>query len=297
MSRIAYVNGAYVRQNHASVSIEDRGYQFADAVYEVWAVFDGRAADLTAHLDRLERSLRELHIAQPMGRASLVVILEEVIRRNRIKEGMVYLQVSRGVAPRDHFFPATPVKPSVVITAKPVDREAARRKAAKGIKAISQPDIRWGRCDIKTVGLLPNVLAKQTAREAGADDVILVGPDGYVTEGGSANVYLVTGNKTIKTAPLTANILPGVTRISLISLLKSQGFTVIEEAFTLKDAYAASELFLSAASTFVMPIVDLDGHVIGDGIPGDVATTLREAYIHEATHSAGVWAASGNNNL
>ncbi|MFT4090720.1 MAG: D-amino-acid transaminase [Asticcacaulis sp.] len=289
MSRIAYVNGAYVRQNHAQVSIEDRGYQFADAVYEVWAVFDGRAADLTPHLDRLERSLRELYIDMPMSRASLVVVLEEVIRRNRIREGMVYLQISRGVAPRDHFFPAAPVKPAVVITAKPVDREAALRKAAKGIKAISQPDIRWGRCDIKTVGLLPNVLAKQAAREAGADDVILVDDKGFVTEGGSANVYMVTADKTIKTAPLTANILPGVTRIGLIGLLKAQGYTVIEEAFSLSEAFGASELFLSAASTFVMPIVNLDGQVIGEGKPGEVATALRDAYIDEATRSAGIW--------
>lgn len=289
MSRIAYVNGAYVRQNQASVSIEDRGYQFADAVYEVWAVFDGRAADLTAHLDRLERSLRELNIAQPMGRASLVTILEEVIRRNRIREGMIYLQVSRGVAPRDHFFPATPVRPSVVITAKPVDRDAARRKADKGIRAISQPDIRWGRCDIKTVGLLPNVLAKQAAREAGADDVILVDADGYVTEGGSANVYIVTQDGKVKTAPLTANILPGVTRIRLLSLLKAQGYEVIEQAFTLEEAQTARELFLSAASTFVMPVTELNGRPVANGYPGEVATALRQAYIHEATQDAGVW--------
>jgi len=289
MSRIAYVNGAYVRQSHASVSIEDRGYQFADAVYEVWAVFGGRAADLTAHLDRLERSLRELQIAPPMSRAALVVVLEEIIRRNRIGEGMIYLQVSRGVAPRDHFFPAASVRPSLVITAKPVDRDAALRKAARGIRVTSQPDIRWGRCDIKTVGLLPNVLAKQASRQAGADDVILVDAQNRVTEGGSANVYMVTQDGKVKTAPLSANILPGVTRISLLKLLQAQGIEVVEQAFTLEEAQNARELFLSAASTFVMPIVELNGRPVANGHPGEVARALREAYIHEATRSAGVW--------
>lgn len=289
MSRIAYVNGAYVRHSAARVSVEDRGYQFADAVYEVWAVFDGRLAELTGHLDRLERSLGELRIRQPMSRAALVVVLEEVIRRNRIRDGMVYLQISRGVAPRDHFFPPETVRPSVVITAKRLDYAQGHRKADTGIGVISQPDIRWGRCDIKTVGLLPNVLAKQAARDAGAEDVIFVDEKGYVTEGGSANVYLVTAEGVVKTAPLTANILPGVTRLSLLRLLRAEGHEVVEDAFTLDEAKSARELFLSSASSFVMPIVRLDGQPIGDGTPGEVAIALRRAYTEDAHRTAGVW--------
>lgn len=288
MSRIAYVNGAYVRHADAAVHIEDRGYQFADAVYEVWSVFGGQLADLAGHLNRLERSLRELHIAMPMPRAALVVVLNEVIRRNRIGEGLVYLQVSRGVAPRDHFFPTEVVKPALVITAKPVDRQAAEVKARKGIRVISAPDNRWGRCDIKTVGLLPNVLAKQAAREAGASDVIFVDAEGFVTEGGSANVYIVTAEGEVKTRSLRANILPGVTRISLLDILRAEGVDVSEGAFTLEDAKRAKEAFLSAASTFVMPIVQIDDSLIGDGVPGELSLRLREAYIQRARRSAGI---------
>lgn len=288
MSRIAYVNGAYTRHADAAVHIEDRGYQFADAVYEVWSVFGGQLADLSGHLNRLERSLRELHIAMPMPRASLEVVLNEVIRRNRITEGLVYLQVSRGVAPRDHFFPTEPVKPALVITARSVDRVASEAKARKGIRVISAPDNRWGRCDIKTVGLLPNVLAKQAAREAGASDVIFIDAEGFVTEGGSANVYIVTAEDEVKTRSLRANILPGVTRISLLDILREQGVDASEGAFTLEEARRAKEAFLSAASTFVMPIVQIDDAVIGDGKPGEVALKLREAYIERAKRTAGI---------
>ncbi|MDC7681802.1 D-amino-acid transaminase [Asticcacaulis sp. BYS171W] len=288
MSRIAYVNGAYTRHTDATVHIEDRGYQFADAVYEVWSVFGGQLADLGGHLNRLERSLRELRIDMPMSRASLVVVLNEVIRRNHITEGMVYLQVSRGVAPRDHFFPATPVKPALVITAKSVDRQAALAKAEKGIKVISAPDNRWGRCDIKTVGLLPNVLAKQAARDSGASDVIFVDAEGLVTEGGSANVYIVTHENEVRTRSLKANILPGVTRIGLLEILRETGFDVSEGAFTLTEAKAAKEVFLSAASTFVMPVIMIDTDIIGDGKPGEVALTLRQTYIERARRTAGV---------
>ena len=286
MPRIAYVNGAYERASEAAVSIEDRGYQFADAVYEVWSVFDGRLADLTGHLNRLERSLSELQIAMPMPRTSLMVVLNEVVRRNRIREGLVYLQVSRGVAPRDHVFPVN-TRPSVVITAKPVDREAAARKADAGIKAISAPDIRWGRCDIKTVGLLPNVLAKQTAKEQGAGEVIFVDADGFVTEGGSTNVYIVIDG-VIRTRSLTANILAGVTRLNLLPLIAESGIEVREESFTLTEAKAASEVFITAATSLVMPIIAIDDHKISDGKPGPIACALREVYIERARASAGV---------
>ena len=286
MPRIAYVNGVYERTSEAAVSIEDRGYQFADAVYEVWSVFDGRLADLAGHLNRLERSLSELQIAMPMPRTSLLVVLNEVVRRNRIREGLVYLQISRGVAQRDHVFPID-VRPSIVITAKPVDREAAARKAAEGIRAISAPDIRWGRCDIKTVGLLPNVLAKQKAKEQGAGEVIFVDADGFVTEGGSTNVYIVVDG-VIKSRSLTANILAGVTRLNLLPLIAESGIELREESFTLAEAKAASEVFITAATSLVMPIIAIDDHKIGDGKPGPIACALREVYIERARASAGV---------
>jgi D-alanine transaminase len=286
MPRIAYVNGVYERASEAAVSIEDRGYQFADAVYEVWSVFDGRLADLAGHLNRLERSLSELQIAMPMPRTSLLVVLNEVVRRNRIREGLVYLQISRGVAPRDHVFPVD-ARPSVVITAKPVDREAAARKAAAGIKAISAPDIRWGRCDIKTVGLLPNVLAKQKAKMQGAGEVIFVDQDGFVTEGGSTNVYIVVDG-VIKTRSLTANILPGVTRLNLLPLISASSIELREESFTLEEAKAASEVFITAATSLVMPVIAIDDHKIADGKPGAIACALREVYIERARACAGV---------
>jgi D-alanine transaminase len=287
MPRIAYVNGAYVRASEAVVSIEDRGYQFADAVYEVWSVFGGRLADLDGHMNRLERSLRELSISMPMPRQSLLVVLEEVVRRNHIIEGMLYLQVSRGVAPRDHVFPKG-VKPAIVITAKPVDREAAARKAEAGVKAISAPDIRWGRCDIKTVGLLPNVLAKQAAKEQGAAEVIFVDRDGFVSEGGSTNVYMVGDDGVIRTRTLKANILAGVTRLNLMSVIKESGLEIREDAFTLDQAKAAREVFVTAATSLVLPIIAIDDQAIGNGMPGPVALSLRDSYIDKAQRTAGV---------
>jgi D-alanine transaminase len=288
MPRIAYVNGLYTRQSIAAVSIEDRGYLFADAVYEVWSIFDGRLADLDGHLNRLERSLRELQIAMPMPRDSLLVVLNEVVRRNRIREGMIYLQISRGVAPRDHVFPGPDVRPAVVITARPVDRDDAAHKAEAGIKAITVPDIRWGRCDIKTVGLLPNVLAKQQAKEQGAGEVIFVDRDGFVSEGGSTNVYIVGDDNIIRTRPLTANILPGVTRLNLLKVAEQEGLTVVEAAFTVEQLKAAREVFVTAATSLVLPVVAVDGAPIGNGAPGLVATALREHYIDHARATAGV---------
>ena len=285
MPRIAYVNGAYIRQSEAMVSIDDRGYQFADAVYEVWSIFDGRLADLDGHLNRLERSLGELRIRMPMTRQALLIVLGEVVRRNQVREGMVYLQISRGVAARDHVFP-TGVRPAVVITAKPVDRIAASKKAMTGITAMSAPDIRWGRCDIKTIGLLPNVLAKQAAKEQGAGEVIFVDAEGYVTEGGSTNVYMVADDGVIKTRSLKANILAGVTRLTLLDLVEDNGMELREEAFTLDEAKAATEVFITAATSLVMPIVAIDGHPIGDGQPGPVASGLRDSYVSRARRTA-----------
>lgn len=288
MPRIAYVNGTYVPLRDAAVSVEDRGYLFADAVYEVWSVFDGLLGDLDGHLSRLERSLRELKIAMPMPASSLLVVLGEVIRRNAIREGMVYLQISRGVAPRDHVFPVG-VKPAIVITAKPIDRYAAARKAEAGIKAITAPDIRWGRCDIKTVGLLPNVLAKQAAKEQGGGEVIFFDRDGYVTEGGSTNVYMVGTDNIIRTRSLAANILAGVTRLNLIGVAGEAGLQIDEQAFSVDEMKAAREVFVTAATSLVLPVVRIDETVIGNGAPGPIASSLREMYIDHARATAGAW--------
>lgn len=285
MARIAYVDGAYTPKSQAAVSIEDRGFQFADAVYEVWSVFEGRLADLSGHLDRLERSLGELSIPMPMSRQALLVVLKEVVRRNKVLNGMVYLQISRGVAPRDHFFPENPV-PTVVITAKPVDFHAADQKAEAGIKVIAVPDNRWGRCDIKTVGLLPNCMAKEQARSLGATEVFYYDRDGLVTEGGSSNAYMVTQDGEILTRDLQANILGGVTRLNLIAIANSLGITVREKAFTVEEAKSARELFVTAATALIMPVVQIDDRIIGNGKPGDIVTRLRKAYIEIARQAA-----------
>jgi D-alanine transaminase len=285
LSRIAYVNGRYVRHAEASVSIEDRGYQFADAVYEVWAVLDGRLADHQGHMDRLERSLAELRIPMPMSRAALDAVLHETVRRNHVAEGIVYLQVSRGVARRDHGFPSA-VRPSVVVTARRVDFAAEAAKAAKGVAVVTRPENRWGRCDIKTVGLLPNVLAKQAAREAGAYEAWFVDADGYVTEGASTNAWIVDAQGRLRTRDTGANILRGITRANLMALARDLQMTVLEEPFTVEEARAASEAFLTAASAFVIPITAIDGKPVGSGAPGPVAARLRSLYQDAARDGA-----------
>lgn len=287
MPRIAYVNGLYQRSAESFISVEDRGFQFADAVYEVWSVFDGRLADTEGHLTRLERSLHELQIEPPMSRGALVAVLGEVVRRNKLREGMVYLQISRGQASRDHVFPSADTPATVVVTAKPVDRIAAEAKARAGIAVISVPDIRWGRCDIKTVGLLPAVLAKQAAKERGAGEVLFVDSDGFVTEGGSTNVWIVDADGGLVTRDLEANILSGVTRLNLASLARELGHTVTERAFTVAEAQAAQEVFVTAATSLVLPVVRIDGQSVGAGKPGPVALNLREAYIERARLTAG----------
>lgn len=287
MPRIAYVNGLYQRTAESFVSVEDRGFLFADAVYEVWSVFGGQLADTEGHMVRLERSLGELRIAPPMSRSALTVLLNEVIRRNSIREGMVYLQISRGAAPRDHVFPSADVPATVVVTAKPVDRAAAEARAQAGISVISTPDIRWGRCDIKTVGLLPAVLAKQTAKEQGAGEVLFVDKDGFITEGGSTNVWIVNADAALITRDIKANILSGVTRLSLASLAREMGYTVEERPFTVKDAQAAQEVFVTAATSLVLPVVRIDGAPVGNGKSGPTALNLRAAYIERARLTAG----------
>jgi D-alanine transaminase len=286
MSRLAYLNGRFVRQAEAGVSIEDRGYQLGDGVYEVWAVIGGRLADAEGHFARLERSLGELRIPMPMSRAALAVALRETVRRNRVRHGIVYLQVTRGVARRDHAFPNPPVKPTVVITARPIDPAAAEARARKGVGVITTPENRWGRCDIKTVDLLPNVLAKQAAREAGAFEAWFVDANGLITEGASSNAWIVDRDGVIRTRDIGANILRGVTRLSLIDVARQAGYRVEERPFTVEEAREAREAFLTGAGALVMPIVSIDGQPVANGHPGEVARTLRAAYIRRAAETA-----------
>ena len=286
MSRFAYVNGRFVRHGEAVVHIEDRGYQLADGVYEVWAVFDGKLADAEGHFTRLWRSLDELRIAHPMGQAALTFVLREAVRRNKVRDGLVYLQVTRGVARRDHAFPNPDVAPSMVVTAKSVDRDLAERKAAQGANVISVPENRWGRCDIKSIGLLPNAMAKQAARERGAVEAWFVDDLGLVTEGASSNAWIVDADGNLRTRDANANILRGITRSTLFEVIREAGLPINEKPFTIAEAQAAREAFVTGAGTLVLPIVSIDGVKLGDGLPGPVATRLRRLYIQRAREKA-----------
>jgi len=278
MSRYAYVNGRYVPFRDAQVHVEDRGYQFADSVYEVCEIRAGRLIDAHRHLDRLERSLGALRIPMPMARGALLVVLREVAGRNRIRHGIVYLQITRGVARRDHAFPSPDVAPSLVVTARPLNRARNEALAAGGIAVVSVPDDRWGRVDIKTTGLLPNVLARQAAIDQGARDAWFVDSSGAVTEASSANAWIVTAQGTVVTRRADHAILSGITRAVLFEMLKAQGLTVEERAFTLQEAYAAREAFETSASQIVMPVVSIDGRIVGNGRPGLLAEALRREY-------------------
>jgi D-alanine transaminase len=286
MGRIAYVNGRFLPHGQAAVHIEDRGYQLADAVYEVWALFDGRLADAEGHFVRLERSLSELAIAMPMSRRALTLVLREAVRRNRVREGMLYLQVSRGVAPRDHAFPGVDVRPSVVITVKAIDRAATEAKAARGVSVVTTPENRWGRCDIKTVGLLPNALAKQKAKEAGAAEAWFVDELGFVTEGASSNAWIVDQEGRLRTRDANANILRGITRRTLMDVIANEGLPLDERPFTPAEAVAAREAFITGAGALVLPVVAVDGRPVGDGTPGPLAMRLRRLYIERARAGA-----------
>jgi len=275
MSRIAYVNGQYVPHRHAAVHVEDRGYQFADGVYEVIAVRDGRLVDLAPHFDRLDRSLGELDIGAPMPHASMSFILKEVVRRNRVTDGVVYLQITRGVAPRDHQFP-TDTTAAMVVTARNAIPKMAQREA--GIGVISTSDIRWKRCDIKTISLLPNVLAKQKAVEAGAYEAWQVDDDGYVTEGSATNAWIVTKDGEIITRQADEAILSGVTRLAVMALAERDGITLIERPFSLEEAKAAKEAFLTSTTSNVMPVIEIDGSPIGNGHPGTTTRSVSELY-------------------
>jgi D-alanine transaminase len=277
MPRIAYVNGRYVPHAKAGVSIDDRAFLFADGIYEVIEIFGGALIDEAGHLERLARSARELRLKLPMGERAMKNVLRQLVARNRICDGHIYMQITRGVAPRDHFFPPEGTPPTFVAFARRADRAAAEAKARVGIKVISLPDIRWKRPDIKSTSLLPNVLAKQAAREAGAYEAWLVDEAGYVTEGSSSNAWIVT-DRSVVTRPADSSILRGITRMRLIEILAAEGLTLEERAFTCNEALSAREAFITGATTLVMPVVVLDGQKIGSGAPGPISSRLRAIF-------------------
>lgn len=286
MSRVAYVNGAYVPHGQAVIHVEDRGFQFADGVYEVWSVFNGKLADFDGHMTRLVRSLTELRIDVPMTREALTRVLKETVRRNRVRNGIVYLQVTRGTARRDHPFPPEGTPPSVIVTARSISAVKTEAQADKGVAVITQPDIRWGRCDIKTVGLLPNILAKQAARDRGAYEAWFVDEMGLVTEGSSTNAWIIDEHGKLRTRDTQANILRGITRAAILDLVASEKIELDERPFSVDEAKRAREAFFTAAGAFVMPAVSIDGTTIGDGTPGPVTRKLRALYLDQARREA-----------
>lgn len=277
VSRVAYVNGLYLPHRRAAVHVEDRGYQFADGVYEVIAVKNGRFVDDTPHLERLDRSLRELEIAPPMSRAALRVVMAEMLRRNRIRDGILYIQMTRGVAARDHPFPADS-DASVVMTAR-IEPPQDPRLGENGVDVISIPDIRWKRCDIKSVSLLPNILGKQAAHRAGAFEAWQINEEGFVTEGTSTNAWIVDAEGRLCTPPIDEQILNGITRRRILKLAKREGIDFSERYFTLKEAQSAREAFITSATTLVLPVTTIDDAVIGNGKPGTFTCKLREHYL------------------
>ena len=284
MSRIAYVDGQYLPHRSAGVHIEDRGYQFADGVYEVLAVVGGHLIDEGPHLARLARSLAELRIVPPMSDAALRIVLREVVARNGVRDGSVYLQITRGAAPRDHAFPRS-AEPVLVVTGrrkKPPDP----RLAAVGIAVITIPDIRWRRCDIKSVALVANVLGKQRAREAGAFEAWQVDGEGRVTEGTSTNAWIVTADATAVTRQADSAILNGVTRLAVFDIIRREGYRLVERPFTVAEAKAAREAFVTSTAVELLPVVRIDGDPVGSGTPGPLSQTLRAFYLAHTAAAA-----------
>lgn len=276
MTRTAYVNGRYLPLDRAAVSVEDRGLQFADGVYEVVKVVAGRPRDLERHLDRLGRSLAALRMAQPMSRAALTAVIGEVVRRNRLRDATVYLQVDRGRAPRNHLFPKAG-RPSLVVTARRVSLPRLD-ELEHGVGVITLPDERWARCDVKSVGLLPNVLARQRAAEAGCREAWLVDGQGLVTEGSTSNAYIVDREGRLVTRPLGPEILGGVTREVVLELARAAGVPVVERAFAVDEAREAREAFLTSTSALVLPVTSIDGRPVANGAPGSTTRRLLAAY-------------------
>jgi D-alanine transaminase len=288
MTRIAYVNGRYVRHADAKVHVEDRGYQFADGVYEVCEVRHGMIVDLSRHLDRLGRSLSELRIDWPMHRSALIRVIREVLRRNRVRYGLFYLQVTRGVARRDHVFPVAGTRPSIVVTAKNTNQAVIAAKNANGIKAITVADNRWDRVDIKSVGLLPNALARQQAKEAGAQEAIYVDARGMVKEGAATNIWMVDSDGTILTRPAEHGILRGITRTTLMDVARTLDLTIREEEFSVEKMLGAREVFITAATSICFPVVEIDGKTIANGHPGSVSQKIREVFFDVAEKTS-IW--------
>jgi D-alanine transaminase len=286
--RIAYVNGRYLPHGQAGVHIEDRALQLGDGIYEVTNVIGFRPIDEEAHLDRMERSLREIGMAMPMSRAALKLVMRQVIAKNRIADGFLYLQVTRGAVRRDHVPPADPPRPTLIMTMRAQDLTALARRMEQGVAVSSQPDIRWGRCDIKTVQLLPNLLAKQAARAAGAFEAWLVDRDGYVTEGASTNAWIVDREGTVITRDLSTAILPGVTRRIMLEAMAEGQVKVVERKFTLAEALQAREAFISSATGAAVPVVAIDGKAIGNGAPGPVTRRIHALYVARAGIRAGI---------
>lgn len=278
MSRIAYVNGAYVPLRDAAVRIEDRGYQFADGIYEVALFVGGKFWDLDGHLARWDRSLKALEIPEPMGERALRLVISRLVSVNRLGDCYVYMQASRGVAPRNHPFPVEGTPPSLVITVKPLNLAKLNLNAQKGIAVKTQPDIRWGRVDIKSTGLLPNILAKEAAKKAGAGEAWLV-RNGVVTEGGSSNAWIIDNRGVLITHPLGNEILGGITRQTVIRCAELLQLQVEERAFSLEEVKTAKEAFITSAMNLVTPVIAIDGAKVGDGKPGPVALRLRDAYV------------------
>jgi D-alanine transaminase len=245
-------------------------------------VRDGRLVDETRHMARLDRSLRELRMARPMSAKALSHVLRETVRKNRVRDGIVYVQVTRGVAPRDFPFPAAGTRSSLVVTSRSFDRARLEAQAEKGIDVVTVPDVRWQRVDIKSVALLPNVLAKQIARDKGAREAWMVDGQGCVTEGASSNAWIVTRDGVLVTRPLDTGILPGITRSVVMDEVKALGIKVEERAFTVAEAYAAREAFVTSASQIVMPVVSIDGKSVGNGAPGLITSSLRRDYHRHA---------------
>ena len=278
MTRTIYVNGRYAPYFEAAVHVEDRGFQFGDGVYEVIEVRAGKLVDQTRHLERLARSLGELSMPLPMPQAALAHVIRETIRRNRVREGTVYLQVTRGAGPRDFLFPSPDTTQSLIVIARPTPRSAGDARAAAGIAVKTLPDPRWARCDIKTVMLLPASLAKEQAKAEGAKEAWFVGADGKVTEGASSNAWIIDEQGRLITRPIDNAILRGVTRTTLIDVIANLGLELVERPFSVAEAKAAREAFVTAATNVVTPVVRIDGTVIGDGKPGPICRRLRAAF-------------------
>ena len=277
MSRVAYIDGVYQPLNRPGIMVEDRGYQFADGVYEVCAIRGGVLCDEDAHLARLERSLGEMDMPLPMSLPALKLVMRETIRRNLVRDGLVYVQISRGVAPREHSYGAG-LQPVVVVTARPIDRQKRAAIMQNGIAVVSVPDQRWARCDIKSISLLPNVLARQTARNQGVAEAWQIGEDGFVTEGAATNAWIVDAEGCLRTRPAGPEILNGITRQVLMQCAAELGLKVHETPFTLDEAKAAQEAFSTASTMSVFPVVSIDGAKIADGKPGALAQKLSDAY-------------------